>query len=176
MISRRKLLSTSVLGGAALVAGCTTSTDPNGVKTVTLNVAAADAWGQALLNSVGLLVVLPGIAGTPAALAIAAVKPMIAADIAAFDKAANGKLTFTFDPTSTSTGFNSLLTDAGTLLNDVQAAVPQATGAAAQTAQEYLAAITTIVSLIKAAASTTAAAPASGMSEAQALNVLGVAK
>jgi hypothetical protein len=164
------LLASALVGGVTLMAGCTTST-VNGVTTVTLNVAQVNAWGQALVNSTTLVAGLPGINATPEAQAIKLVGPMISGDLAAFNKAANGALSLTFNTTSPAAGITSLVTDAQTLLNDTSAAIGSNLGGVAQ---EYLDAIKTVVSLIQAATATSLVAGATPMTEAQALATLGV--
>lgn len=173
MLTRRSLIA-AVPGIAAAggLAACATSTNGN-VTTVKLNVASMNAWGQALVNGAELVATLPGFTGTPAALAILAVGPVIAADMTAFNNATGGSLTFTYDKTSPATQVTSIVNDAQDLANKVTAAVSQIPAGVVSNFQQYAHAILTIVSLIQAAiGSMTAAAAPGGMTEAQALAVL----
>lgn len=164
------------VGALALLTGCT-STTTNGVTTVTINVAQANAWGQALLNATSLVTSLPGVVGTPPALAISAIEPLISADLTAFNTAANGQLVLTYDRSTPASAVTSLAADGQKLVSDVQAAIGTVASGQLQTAQTYLAAVKTIVSLFQAAAgSVTAAAAPGGMTEAQALAVLKAGK
>ena len=172
MLTRRTLVAAVPgIAAAGALAACT-STTTNGVTTVTINVAQANAWGQALLNAITLVAGLPGIVGTPPALAVMAIEPMISADLTAFNTAANGKLVLTYDRTTPAAAVTSLAADGQKLVADVQAAIGTVASGALQTAQTYLAAVKTIVSLFQAAAGSVSAAAASGMTEAQALTVL----
>lgn len=161
-----------ILAALLALGACTTSTT-NGVNTVTLKVAAVDAWGSALTNGAVLVATLPGIADSSSGVAIQAVSTKLAADIAAFDATAGSAVSLTFDSTSTPAAIASLEADAETLLTAANVAIPNVGAADLQIAKTYVAAIQTIVSLVKAAIATTAAAPAPGhMTEAQALAVL----
>lgn len=174
MLTRRSIVS-AIPGIAAVgaLAACS-STTTNGVTTITLNVAQANAWAQAALNAVTLVTSLPGIVGTPPALAIIAVEPLISADLTAFNTAANGQLVLTYDRTSPAAAVTSLAADGQKLVTAVQAAIGNVASSAMQTAQTYLAAVKTIVSLFQAAAGSVAASAEMGMSEGDALKTLGV--
>ena len=174
MLTRRTLVaSVPVLAAAGALAACSTQ-KVNGVTTITLNVAQANAWAQALLNATTLVAGLPGIVGTPPALAVMAIEPLISADITAFNTAAGGKLVLTYDSTSPAAAVTSLAADGQKLVSDVQAAIGTVASGALQTAQTYLAAVKTVVSFLQAAAGSSAAAAPVGMSEADALKTLGV--
>ena len=172
MLSRRTLVSAIPgIAAAGVLAACTKTTS-NGVTTITLNVNAMNSWGQALVNGAELVGGLPGIVGTPAGLAVMAIGPIISADMAAFVGATGGSLTFTFDSTTPAAAVTSISSDAQKLLTAVVAAVPQVPANIAASANQYLAAIKTIVSLIQAAIGSVSAAAPMGMSEAAALKVL----
>lgn len=172
MLTRRTLVSAIPgIAAAGVLAACT-STTTNGVTTVTINVAQANAWGQALLNAITLVAGLPGIVGTPPALVVMAIEPMISADLTAFNTAANGQLVLTYDRSTPAAAVTSLAADGQKLVSDVQAAIGSVASSALQTAQTYLAAVKTIVSLFQAAAGAVTAAAAPGMTEVQAMTVL----
>ena len=172
MLTRRTLIaSVPGIAAAGALAGCAVS--QNGpVTTVTLDVAKMNAWGQALVNGAELVAVLPGFTGTPPALAILAIGPVIAADMTAFNKATEGSLTFTYDKTSPATQVTSIVDDAQKLVSAVTGSVSQIPAAVVADFTQYAQAIKTIVSLIQAAIGSVSAAAPMGMTEAQALAVL----
>jgi hypothetical protein len=179
MITTHPTRRIALLSAASLLAlaGCSavTSTTTNGVTTITVNVADINAWAQAFLNGATFLLALPGVAALPAAsligLALAAVKT----DLAAFDSAAGGNVTLTFNSTSIPAAIKSVLTDGRTLLSDA-AGVPGAVPATVQaTASEYVQALETVVSTFAAAVGQiTAGAALGAMPIATALSVLRV--
>jgi hypothetical protein len=176
MLTRRTLVSAIPgIAAAGALAACS-STTTNGVTTITLNVAQANSWAQALLNATTLVAGLPGIVGTPPALAVMAVEPLISADLTAFNTAANGQIVLTYDRTTPAAAVTSLAADGQKLVSDVQAAIGNVASAQLSVAQEYLAAVKTIVSFFQAAVGSVAAAAPSGMTEARALAVLKVGK
>ncbi|MDE2105501.1 MAG: hypothetical protein KGL39_50205 [Patescibacteria group bacterium] len=178
-ISRRAALALMPLAG---LTGCglITTTTTNGVTTITVNVKQLDAWGQAFANAASLIGVLPGIAGTPAGVAILGISALAAGDIAAIDKSANGALVLTFDATSIPAAVSSLLTDGSTLLTDSSNALPSVASGAVSVAQTYIAALKTVVSLLTAALTPPASGPVVAaamprpMTEAAALKTLRV--
>lgn len=176
MISRRHaLLGVTALTG---LSGCSlfTTTTTNGVTTVTINVAALTAYGQAFINGASLIGSLPGIATSPVGLIIVGLAPVVSADLAAFSKAANGALTLSFDSTSIPNAIQSLLKDGQALATDAQAALGAVAGTALTTAQTYFNAVQTVVALFNAALASAgvAAAPLTPMTEAEALATLKV--
>lgn len=177
MTRRRILAIPSSAVSVVALAGCgiITTTTTNGVTTVTLDVGRIDAWAQAFQNAGTLILGLPGMPVLlgPAAPVITAIIAMAGADIAAFDKAAAGKLTVTFDTTSIPAAITSVLADGKKLLTTVQAAIP--VGAIAGTVGTYISALATIVSIFEAAIGS--APPAMGatpLAESRALAALGV--
>lgn len=175
-ISRRAILGTSALLPAAALVGCgiVTTTKVNGVTTITVNVAQINAWAQAFGNGAAMVAGLPGIVGTPAGAAIAAISALVKVDAAAFNTAAAGSLTLTFNATSVPASIQSIVTDGQTLLNATKAAIPQVPAAAATLANTYLNAIATLVSLAEAAITTKVGTPHTPMTEGAALAVLRV--
>lgn len=181
-LSRRALLRSSALVpvAAALAAcGAVTETTTNGVTTVTVNVAQIDAWGRAFANGAKLIAGLPGLSGTATGLGISAVAAVVEADLAAFDKASGGSVSLAFNSTSVPAAVASLLADGKTLATDAAGALGNVASTAVQTAQTYIIAVETVVSLFQAAVGSIAVGAAVGgtrMSEAQALTALGVSK
>lgn len=157
------------------LSGCASNT-VDGITTVTINVATIDAWATALNNSTNLILSLSGVGATPAGVAILAVGDSLAADIKAFDAATKGQTTLTLNGTAVPAALASLEADANTLLANVKTAVGGVAATDVATAQNYLSAIETVVSLVEASVpSLTVGAPlraAPRMSEAQALAVL----
>ena len=174
IIHRRALLGASALLPLA-ACGIVTTTTTNGVTTITVNVARVDAWAQAGANAATLIADLPGIAATPASVAILGIVALVKLDAGAFDKAANGQTVLTFDANSVPASIASLASDARTLLGDARAALPNVASTAMNDAQTYVNAVQTLVSLFDATVGgvKVGAVPAP-MTEAQALAVLGV--
>lgn len=166
---------TILLATAALLplAGCgifSTNTT-NGVTTVTLNVANAEAWGNAFINAATLISSLAGVAGTAAGTAIAATGATAKTDLATFVAQAGSQVTLIFDTTSVPAFVTSLLGDGQTLSGLAGGVI---TSTSTTVAQSYLTALQTIVALFQAAVSTTAAAAPMKMTQAQALATLRV--
>lgn len=174
-IPRRTLISAVPVIALAACSAFTTTTK-NGVTTTVVNVAQIDAWGQAIVNAARLVSTLPGIVGTAPGAAIAVAAGLASVDLAAFDKAAAGSLTLSFDANSVPASITSLLSDGSTVLADAKSALTSAVPAVVQTAQTYVDALQTIMSIFNAAVVTkVGAAPGpQPMSERDALKTLRV--
>ena len=179
LLCRRALLRSSALVPAlALLTRCgaVTQTTTNGVTTVKINVAQIDTWFAALDSGASLVLSLTGVAATPAGLALTAIGATISADLKAFDTATKGQATLTFDTTSVPSFVLALETDANNLLTNVKTAVSGAVATDVTTAQNYLNAVETVVSLFMAEFGSLTVGAAAGaapkMSEADALAVL----
>lgn len=164
---------------SAVMAGCgaisTNTTGP--VTTLTVNVGVLKAWGQAFANGATLTASLPGITGTPAAMTLDAVAASVVADLQALAATAGPALTLTFDSTSIPSAVNALLKDGQTVLADALATVSSVATSSLTTAQTYINAVQTLVSLFEAQLSVApvgAALKANPMSEQQALTALQV--
>ncbi len=172
MLKRRTLLAATLL---VPVAACTT-TSSNGVTTITLDVNKFDAWGVALANGASLVATLPGIVGTPAATIIQTAGTILTSDLAALNQATGGSISLSFDANSVPAAVASLEADAAKLLNSAKVVVSGAGAAVIQTAQTYIAAIETLVSLMQAAVGSVsvgvAASATPKMAEAKAMAVL----
>lgn len=181
-LSRRAALRGTALSVAALAlltrCGAVTENTTNGVTTITVNTAQINAWGQAFVNASKLVASLPGITGTTTGVAILAVGTVVGADLTAFNTAAKGSLSLTFNSTSIPAAVTSILTDGSTLLTDSKAALSDVAATATTTAQTYIDAVETVVSLFQAAVGSVAVGAALGatskMTEAQALATLKV--
>lgn len=167
----------TVAAAVPFVAACSafTTTTTNGKTTVSVDVSKIDAWGQAFSNAGLLILGLPGVSALPIGAAITAGIALVKADLAAFDTAAGGNVTLTFDTSSVPAFVQSVLADGKTLLADVSG-VPGALSSTVQTeANEYVQALATIVSVFSATiGSMVAAAAPGGMSEGTALATLRV--
>ena len=165
---------------AAPVAACTTS-NVNGVSTVTLNVAETVAWGQAVANAAVLFAGFPGV---PASVSttMTTLAGLISADLTAFKAAAGNSVTLSFAATSPNAAVTSLLNDGQTVLTDASGVVKGVAAqylAQAQTALNSLKTIMSIFQAVMAGASVGTArlvvgAAAHGMTEQGALLNLGV--
>ena len=146
-MNRRSLLAGVPLLGA--LAGCSlfTSTTTNGVTTITMDVARADTFAQALISGLSQLALLPMVP-LPYQAAFTQISGMIATDIAAFDKASGGKVVLTFDSTSIPKGVESVISDAQSILTTIAAALPQT--ALVGTVLQIVSAVKTIVLLLEA--------------------------
>jgi hypothetical protein len=163
------------------LAGCgaISSNTTNGVTTLTVNVPQLNAWGQAFSNGAMLIAGLPGISATPVGILLGVVSGSVLADLQSLASTAGTATVLTFDSTSVPTAVNSLLNDGKTLLADAKTALGSVGQASLTTANTYIAAIQTLVSLFQAqliVAPTTAAAlkASAPMAETQALKTLKV--
>ncbi|MFT8334664.1 MAG: hypothetical protein ABF628_00645 [Acetobacter orientalis] len=197
-ISRRSLMRTSSLGlGLALLTACTVTTQ-NGVTTITLDVTKIKNYGQAGLNAAATVGSFLG--GFPTLAPYAAVIELadtaLSGALAAFSTAAGSMLVITYNDASWKTRIDSVLAD----LNKVASAIEGAISGSGSVlsakvlaeAKTYKNALATIISVFQAllgvsdapAQASTAMTramirtgaphPVTGMTEAQALKVLGV--
>ena len=108
---RTFLKSTTGLGFAAVLAGCTTMKNGN-VTTVTLNTQEVLDYGNTVLSFAKAGIAIPFVAAaiTPAGVTIAqeAINGLSSA-LTAFNKAASGKATVSYDDTSIKTAFDSIV-------------------------------------------------------------------
>ena len=177
---RAVLTGATALIPAAVLIGCgaVTTTTTNGVTTITINVAQINAWATAFINAAALVAALPGIAGTPTGLAITGVGGAAKLDLGAFTAVAGNSLSLTFNSTSAPAAVQSLLADGNELLTDAKGALGSVASTALGSAQTYVTALGTIVSLFQAAmgvsASVATVSATAPMSESTALKTLGV--
>lgn len=150
---RTFLKSTTGLGFAAVLAGCTTMKNGN-VTTITLNTQEVLDYGNTVLSFAKAGIAIPFVAAaiTPAGVTIAqeAINGLSAA-LTAFNKAANGKATVSYDDTSVKTAFDSIVTDLTTvnqyIVQTITATV--ADSAVVQNAQIAANAASGLISIIK---------------------------
>ena len=154
LITRRTFLkSTTGLGFAAVLAGCTTMKNGN-VTTITLNTQEVLDYGNTVLSFAKAGIAIPFVAAaiTPAGVTIAqeAINGLSSA-LAAFNKAANGKATVSYDDTSVKTAFDSIVSDLTTvnqyIVQTITATV--ADSAVVQNAQIAANAAAGLISIIK---------------------------
>jgi hypothetical protein len=180
-LSRRGALrASSALAALGLLARCgvVATRTTNGVTTVTINVAKVNAYAQAGSNFAAAILSEPLIATfiAPYAAVITAAQTLIMTDLTAFDAAAGGSVTLTFNAASIPLFISSVLTDMETLLGDVMKALPAS--AIVGTVEANIEALSALISLFEAmigvmpAAAKPGAAPP--MSETDALKVLKV--
>ncbi|MBS0988058.1 hypothetical protein JK182_05120 [Acetobacter okinawensis] len=198
-LSRRSLLRSSGLAGIALLAACTVATT-NGVTTITLDVTKVKNYGQAGLNAAAtvtsFLSTFPAMA--PYALAITAAETALSGALSAFSSAAGSTLTISYNDTSWKTRVDSILTDLDTLGGAIESVI-SGSGSTLSTsviadAKTAYNALATVISVFKALLGVSdtkapvgtparvtsemvlvgAAVPATGMTEARALAILGV--
>lgn len=197
-ISRRSFMrTTTACSLAALLTACTVTTQ-NGVTTITLDVTKIKNYGQAGLNAAAtvgsFLAGFPALA--PYAAAIELADTALSGALTAFSTAAGSTLVITYNDASWKTRIDSLLTD----LNKVGASIESAISGSGSVlsasvlaqAKTYDNALNTIISVFQALLGVSdvttpagsamtramiragAAHPTTGMTEAQALKVLGV--
>lgn len=198
-LSRRSFLRWSALIGATALTACTVTTT-NGVTTLTLDVARVKNYGQAGLNAAatvtGFLSTFPALA--PYALAITAAETALSGALSAFSTAAGSTLTISYNDATWKTRVDSILTDLDTLAGAIESAIAGSGSALSATvltnAKTADSALATLISVFKALLGVAdakapvgnrmhmtrdrvlvgAPVPATGMTEAQALKVLGV--
>jgi hypothetical protein len=186
IVSRRHaLLSASALAPLAFLAGCgvfSTSTS-NGVTTVTVNTAAINTDGSAIIAAATSVLAIPLVSGALGANMVAAMAALAAAKTALASIAAttNGSASASINVTSVQAFVTNLLTGVGQIttltgqaLSSVGATVVQSD---LTVAQNYLASINTLVAFVQIAASLATPATASAikggpmMTEAEALRI-----
>lgn len=116
--TRRNFLKTAAgIAGITALAGCTITKNGN-VTTTTLNTQEVLDYGNTVLSFAKAGIALPFVAAaiTPAGMTIAqkAIDGLSDALIA-FNKAANGKVTVSYDDTSVKTAFDSIVSDLTTV-------------------------------------------------------------
>ena len=116
--TRRGFLKTAAgIAGITALAGCTVTKNGN-VTTITLNTQEVLDYGNTVLSFAKAGIALPFVAAaiTPAGVTIAqgAINGLSAA-LTAFNKAANGKATVSYDDTSVKTAFDSIVSDLTTV-------------------------------------------------------------
>lgn len=199
---RRRFLGSALLSAAgfaavATLSGCTVTTT-NGVTTLTLDVAKVKNYGQAGLNAAAavtsFLSGFPVLA--PYALAITAAETALSGALTAFSNAAGSTLSISYDNADWKTRVDSILSDLDTLSGTIERALAgsgsvlsSSVQANADTAYKALA---TLISVFKALLGVSdsrapaggrvtramvrigAPVPATGMTEAGALAILGI--
>lgn len=191
------LMSVGALVAVATMAGCAVTTT-NGVTTITLDVAKVKAYGQAGLNAAAtvssFLSAFPALA--PYAAAISVADTALSGALSAFSDAAGSTLTINYNDASWQTRVSSVLTGMTTVSGAIDnaiagsGAVLSATVIAdAKTASNALATIVSVFEALLGISATRAPVrvrmtrdmvfvgasnPATGMTEAQALAILGV--
>lgn len=116
--TRRNFLKAAAgIAGATALAGCTITKNGT-VTTVTLNTQEVLDYGNTVLSFAKAGIALPFVADAlaPAGMVIArgAINSLSSA-LAAFNKAANGKATVSYDDTSVKTAFDSIMSDLTTV-------------------------------------------------------------
>ncbi len=191
------LMSVGALVAVASTSGCSVTTT-NGVTTITLDVAKVKAYGQAGLNAAAtvssFLSAFPVLA--PYAAAISVADTALSGALKAFSDAAGSTLTINYNDASWQTRVSSVLTDMTTVGGAINSAIAgsgsilsAAVIADAKTASNALATIVSVFEALLSISSTRAPVrprmtrdmvfvgapnPATGMTEAQALAILGV--
>ena len=195
----RMAMSVGTLALVAVTEGCAVTTT-NGVTTITLDVAKVKNYGQAGLNAAAtitsFLSSFPTM--TPYALAIQAAETALSGALSAFSAAAGSTLTISYNDATWKTRVDSILTDLDTLAAAIESAIA---GSGSMLSTSVLAdaktaynALNTVISVFKALLGVSdvkapvgtpaqvtrdmvlvgAPVPATGMTEARALAILGV--
>ncbi|MGG6429384.1 hypothetical protein ACQ5TV_05310 [Acetobacter ghanensis] len=196
-LSRRSFLRTSTLLGATALTACAVTTT-NGVTTITLDVAKVKAYGQAGLNAAAtvssFLSAFPALA--PYAAAISVADTALSGALKAFSDAAGSTLTINYNDASWQTRVSSVLSGMTTVAGAINSAIAGSGSilsatviADAKTADNALVTIISVFEALLGISSTRAPVrarmtrdmvfvgasnPATGMTEAQALAILGV--
>lgn len=191
------LMSVGALVAVATMAGCAVTTT-NGVTTITLDVAKVKVYGQAGLNAAAtvssFLSAFPALA--PYAAAISVADTALSGALSAFSEAAGSTLTINYNDATWQTRVSSVLDDLNTVSGAINSAIAGSGSvlsatviADAKTASNALATIVSVFEALLGISSTRAPVrarmtrdmvfvgatnPATGMTEAQALAILGV--
>ncbi|MFT9440830.1 MAG: hypothetical protein ABF593_03600 [Acetobacter papayae] len=195
----RMAMSAGALALVAVTEGCTVTTT-NGVTTITLDVTKVKNYGQAGLNAAAtitsFLSSFPTMA--PYALAITAAETALSGALSAFSAAAGSTLTINYNDASWETRVNSILTDMDTLAAAIESAIAGSgstlSASVIADAKTAYNALNTVISVFKALLGVSdakapvgtrmhltrdmvlvgAPVPATGMTEARALAILGI--
>ena len=170
MKRRAFLIATTAL------AGCNVTTNGSST-TVTINVSQAVAWGTAFVNAAGILAQIAGIAGTPFAQTFTSViQPALLGALNELNAATNGTVSLTVDKASPQAFLQSMFNNASTLLSTAKTALPNVAPTALTTAQTYVSALQTLVSVFGAAIGqlVPTAGAGGGMDEGEALKLFNV--
>lgn len=198
-LSRRGFLRSSALMGAMALTACTVTTT-HGVTTITLDVARVKNYGQAGLNAAAtvtsFLSAFPVLA--PYALAITVAEKALSGALSAFSSAAGSTLSISYNDATWKTRVDSILSDLDTLSAAIESAIAGSGAALSSSvlsnAKTAYGALVTLISVFKALLGVSdakapavsrmrvtrdmvlvgAPVPATGMTEARALAVLGV--
>lgn len=173
MLSRRRLLSLSAIGGTALLAACTVSTS-GGTTTATLDVAQIVTDSKAILSALSAALMAPTLIVALGANYATAEAALLAAQavLSEIELLTNGSITVTIDRTRLQSLVTTLLADAQTVLALVQGVALKLTGAVATQVGDSIAAVLTLISFVQIAAGLASVRPAVAlMTEAQALAV-----
>lgn len=152
--TRRKFLKSAAgIAGITALAGCTITKNGN-VTTVTLNTQEVLDYGNTVLSFAKAGIAIPFVAAaiTPAGMAIAqeAINGLSSA-LTAFNKAANGKATVSYDDTSIKTAFDSIVSDLTTVNQYIVQTITStvADSAVVQNAQIAANAASGLISIVK---------------------------
>lgn len=193
----RALMSVGALVAVATVSGCHVTTT-NGVTTITLDVAKVKAYGQAGLNAAAtvssFLSAFPALA--PYAAAISVADTALSGALSAFSDAAGSTLTINYNDATWQTRVSSVLTGMTTVGGAINSAIAGSGSilsakviADAKTASNALATIVSVFEALLGISSAHAPVhagmtcdmvfvgasnPTTGMTEAQAMAILGV--
>lgn len=152
--TRRNFLKAAAgIAGVTALAGCTITKNGN-VTTVMLNTQEVLDYGNTVLSFAKAVIAIPFVAAaiSPAGVAIAqGAIDGLSADLDAFNKAANGKATVSYDDTSIKTAFDSIVSDLTTvnqyIVQTITATVADST--VVQNAQIAANAAAALISIIK---------------------------
>lgn len=155
---RTFLKSTAGLGFAAVLAGCTITKNGT-VTTVTLNTQEVLDYGESILSfakaGIGITFVASGLGTSGVAIANTAISALDAA-LTAFNKAAGGAATVTFDNTSAKTAFESIVDSAEKINSYIVATITATVSDSTVVSQAKVAANAAagLISILKALVST----------------------
>lgn len=167
--SRRGFLKAAAgIAGITALAGCTV-TKNGSVTTVTLNTQEVLDYGQSILSfakaGVGITFVASALGASGIAIADAAISALDTA-LTAFNKAADGKATVTFDDSSVKSAFESIVDSAETINNYIVATITATVSDSTVVSEAKVAANAAagLISILKALVSTfsSATAPRAG--------------
>lgn len=174
ILSRRQMLRLSVLGGAGLVAACTT-TQSGGTTTATIDVDTIVTDSQAILSAISAALLAPAVIAllgpnyATAAAALAAAQ-LVLGEIKTLT---GGTVTVSLDVVRVQSLVVSLLADSQTALALLQGVTGRLPGSEATTTGNAVAAALVLVPIVQLAAGLAAGRGVAGpMSEAEALAVI----
>ena len=172
IMSRRRLLSMSVLGAGGLLGGCTV-TRGGGTTTVTINTAKLVTDAQAILSALAAILIAPSVILALGPNYVTAQAALVAAKaaVAEIEALTGGSVAVTLDTAQLQAPVTSLLGDAQMVLNLVLGIDRTLPGDAATRIGNYVAATLALIPVVQVTVGLVSTPAPAAMSETDALAI-----